>query len=217
MIDFTHIEKYRENNRIEAKLALGGLPHSIWETYSAFANTLGGIILLGVEEAPDKTLHPVNLPAPEVMCCAFWEMVNDPKKVSSNILRGENVTIEETDGKRIIAIRVPRARRCDRPVYIDGDPLCGTYRRNGEGDYRCTPEEVHAMQRAALAKVPDIRPIKKEMIVTYLTSHVTASLAEIAALLDLTPRAARHYVNELIEAGILTAIRLERKKYYRLK
>ena len=76
MIDFNNLEKYRENNRIEAKKATGGLPRSIWETYSAFANTLGGIILLGVEERPDKTLHTVDLPDPDRLIKEFWDIVN---------------------------------------------------------------------------------------------------------------------------------------------
>ena len=71
MIDFDRIEEYSENNRIEAKRALGGLPRSIWETYSAFANSFGGILLLGVEELPDKTFRTVNLPAPEKLIAEF--------------------------------------------------------------------------------------------------------------------------------------------------
>ena len=39
MIDLKDIGKYRENNRLEAKRAQGGFPESLWETYSAFANS----------------------------------------------------------------------------------------------------------------------------------------------------------------------------------
>lgn len=156
MIDISNIQKYKENNRIEAKKALGGLPKSIWETYSAFANTLGGVILLGVEEYADKTFHPVNLPNPEKMVEEFWDIINTPDKVNVNILSDQNVIIHDIDGNRIIAITVPRAQRYDRPIYIDKNPLTGTYRRNGEGDYRCTPEEVQAMLRDAAIRTQDM-------------------------------------------------------------
>ena len=92
MIDLSNVNAYRESNRIEAKKALGGLPKSIWETYSAFANAEGGVILLGVEEYKDRSLHPVDLPDPDALIREFWEMVNDPAKVSANILPTEGIT-----------------------------------------------------------------------------------------------------------------------------
>ena len=155
MIDLNHLEQYRENNRIEAKKALGGLPHSIWETYSAFANTLGGLILLGVEEHKDKTLHTVDLPDPERLVKEFWDLVNNPNKASVNILSSKDVTIEHVNGDHIIVIHVPRADRTYKPVYVEGNPL-NTYRRNGEGDYKCTSEELHAMFRDASIKTQDM-------------------------------------------------------------
>ena len=155
MLDFAHIEKYHENNRIEAKKALGGLPESVWETYSAFANALGGIILLGVEEYRDKTFHTVDLPDPEGMAEEFWKKLNDPKVASVNILSRGDIAVEESDGKRFIAITVPKAQRYDRPVYIGPDPYGGSYRRSGEGDYRCGRDEVEAMFRDASFRSQD--------------------------------------------------------------
>ncbi len=161
MIDFSNLTAYRENNRIEAKKALGGLPRSIWETYSAFANTNGGIILLGVEESKDKSLRPVDLPDPDKLIKAFWDIINNPNKVSVNILTDKDVSVQEVEGNRIIAIRVPRADRYDKPVYLDDNPMTGSFRRNGEGDYRCTREEVQAMLRDAAVQTQDMRVLEK--------------------------------------------------------
>ncbi len=160
MIDFANIEKYKENNRIEAKKSLGGFPKSLWETYSAFANTLGGVILLGVEERRDKSFHAIDLPDPDGLINEFWSIVNNPNKVSVNILSKKDVTVETYEGKHIVAIRVPRAQRSDKPVYIDGSPLTGTYRRSGEGDYRCEESEIRAMLRDADRKTQDMRVLK---------------------------------------------------------
>ena len=142
-LDF--LSDYREDNRIEAKRAQGGLPHSLWETYSAFANTLGGVILLGVAEAEDKSLYSVPLFDPQELVDEFWDMVNDPQVVSANLLQPEDVRILRSGRNEIVAIFVPRAGRARRPVYVGQDPYTGTYYRRGDGDYRCPRHEVEAM------------------------------------------------------------------------
>ena len=139
MLDLNNLGQYREDNRIEAKQALGGLPESLWETYSAFANADGGVILLGVEELEDKSLHALDLLDPQWLIEDFWAIVTDPRYVSENILTEDDVQIHEVDGKHIIAITVPR---WERLVYIGGDPWRGSYRRSGEGDCRIPREEV---------------------------------------------------------------------------
>ncbi len=147
MIDLNNIASYQENNRIEAKKAAGGFPHSLWETYSAFANTIGGLILLGVEERADKSLRITGVPDGSGYARVFWQTVQDPAKVSQNILRPEDVALHQVEGKEILVISVPRATRRQRPVYIGDSPFTGSYRRDGEGDYHCSADEVRAMLR----------------------------------------------------------------------
>ena len=144
------LNKYKENTRIEAKQATGGLPHSIWETYSAFANTSGGVILLGVaENKKDKRLYPVDLPDPNRLVAQFWDGINDKRNVSANLLKKDDVTVEKVDGKEIVVICVRKAKRCERPIYIGNNPKTGSYYRSGEADLRFTETQVEKLLQEA--------------------------------------------------------------------
>lgn len=155
-MDIREMSKYREGNRLEAKKAVGGLPNSLWETYSAFANTDGGVILLGVAELPDKTLTPVGVDDAEKLLTDFWNTLNNSQKVSANILFDRHVRVEALDGRDVIIINVPSADRAFKPVFLNEKPFAETYRRNGEGDYRCSKAMVEAMFRDRGEKTQDM-------------------------------------------------------------
>ena len=139
---------YKENSLLEVKSARGGLPNSLWESYSAFANSEGGVIVLGVKEnSKDGSLYVEGLDDVHKLLKDFWNMVNNRQKVSCNILTDSMAVPDKLEGKDVIVIRVPRAERTSRPVYVGSDPRTGTYRRNFEGDYHCSIDEVSLMIR----------------------------------------------------------------------
>lgn len=145
--------KYGEHISLECKKAEGSLPKSLWETYSAFANTAGGTILLGIEENPkvkdiSQRFCIGTIKNPDQLLKDFWNTVNS-EKVSSNVLVSADVSVEQYEGQTIIRIDVPQASYHQRPVYINGNPLKGSFKRNHEGDYHCTEEEVKSMLRDA--------------------------------------------------------------------
>ncbi|WP_404415150.1 RNA-binding domain-containing protein [Marinospirillum sp.] len=127
-----------ESNDLELKSARGGLPKSLWETYSAMANTDGGIILLGVEDNGKIT----GLTDATKLKKSFWDTVNNKSKISINLLTDQDVHLLDRPEGQLLAIRIPRATRHQRPVFLGNNPLSGTYRRNYEGDYKSTEQEV---------------------------------------------------------------------------
>lgn len=115
MIDISNILGKKEGLHLEAKSARGGFPDSFWESYSAFANTDGGVILLGVEEKPDHSLYVTDgLTDAEKMKNDFWNMVNNRQKVSHNIVTNSMVYVVQIEGKNILVVEVPRAERTIR-------------------------------------------------------------------------------------------------------
>ncbi len=66
-----------QDQDVEFKRAGGGLPKSLWETISAFANTEGGTVALGVAEKGDK--HEIaGVRSPAKLIKAFWDGHNNP-------------------------------------------------------------------------------------------------------------------------------------------
>lgn len=152
-IEICALLRYGEDIHLECKKAEPTLPGSIWESYSSFANTEGGIILIGVEEHlrepdPDKRFTFVSVRNPEQRIKDVWNTVNSDK-VSANILVDADVGTCSVHGATILWIHVPQADYRLRPVYINGNPLKGSFKRNHEGDYHCTEEEVKSMLRDA--------------------------------------------------------------------
>lgn len=135
-----------ESDDLEFKSASGGFPGTFWDTYSAFANSEGGMIVLGVAEKKDK-FYIDGLSEEQIQKYQkdFWNNVNNKSTISHNLLTSNDVEVAEYKGNKLIIFHIPRANREQRPVYRTANPLGNTFKRNFEGDYRCTDVEVRRM------------------------------------------------------------------------
>ena len=134
-----------ESTDIEFKSAKGGFPGTLWETYSAFANTQGGVIILGVNEKNGK-FHIDILTEDQVQQYKkdLWNGLNNRSTCSANILKDSDVQEGEYNGSYVLVINVPRAPRVQIPIYIKNNPD-NVFKRNHEGDYKCTPDNIRRM------------------------------------------------------------------------
>lgn len=142
-MNYIDVDKLKENNKLEIKKSQNKLPDSIWETYSAFANTDGGTIILGLEEK-NNHYSPVDIDVDKIKK-ELWDNLNNKTKVSINLLKDKDVDVAIIDDKSVIVINVPRAGRTAKPVFINADLFNGTYKRNHEGDYHCSKDEINTM------------------------------------------------------------------------
>ena len=133
-----------ETLHCEFKLAQGGVPKSLYETLSAFANTDGGDVYLGVEQNPSGNVL-CGVKNPQSYITDIINTVMNSQKVSFPVLNeGSFELCELGDGKSLIRIHVNEAPRTRKPVYLDND-ITHSFGRNFEGDYRLLPPQLKAM------------------------------------------------------------------------
>jgi len=135
-----------ENVEIEYKTAKGGFPNSVWETVSAFANTNGGVVVLGVAEKNKKPVAD-GLTKDEVIELKkhFWDLANNRQKLNLCFFTERDVHEEELTDGWVLVIEVIRVDYKFRPIFLNGNPFGNAFKRNHEGDYHCTDDEVKQM------------------------------------------------------------------------
>lgn len=180
MLSLKQFEKLKENNQLEVKQSIQGIPNSIWETYSAFCNSYGGTILLGVGEDKNKNLFSCGLSENQAnkILKSFWDTINNQTKVNINLLSDVDVKIHKLRSDYIVVINVPQADKSVKPVYINNN-LLSSYRRNHEGDYRCTKSEIKAMLRdqdeesndSYMIEDMDLSVINQDTLLKYRTGY----------------------------------------------
>ncbi|MCM1046169.1 MAG: putative DNA binding domain-containing protein [Candidatus Gastranaerophilales bacterium] len=150
IFDLSRFDEYREDNRREVKRATGGLPISLWDTYSAFANCYGGVIILGIKEEKDGSWKTTGLQNVSKLCKDFWDTINNSKKVSVNLLSEDDVQTYETGYNKdvIMVIYVPMAKREQNRYKIIKDVKVPFKMSGGE---RVDDTPVHKALREALA------------------------------------------------------------------
>ncbi|MEV0895692.1 ATP-binding protein [Actinoplanes sp. NPDC049802] len=139
---------------IEVKEAVGGLPKSLRETLSAFSNTRGGILVLGLDEtagfAPARLGDPAKMAADLASLCSTD--MDPPLRPHIQILPFEGV--------QLLVAEIPELPREQKPCYYRGAGLTkGAYTRVHDGDRQLSSYEVQMMLSARGQPRDDLEPV----------------------------------------------------------
>ena len=159
-----------ENIDIEFKKALGkdgrgDLPDSFWETYSAMANSQGGTVFLGIEEKGNHELSCKGIIDTDKVIKKIWDILNDRDKISKNILTDSDVNIINIKDCKVISVRIPKAKREDKPIHLGRNPMGNTFIRHHEGDYKVDDNTVRRMIADAIEDSRDAELLKGYSII----------------------------------------------------
>lgn len=134
----------KESCDLEFKESKDSLPKSFWETYSAFANTQGGYIILGVSENNNNIIVGIN--NVEKIKKELFSSANNKGKVSHNLIEEKNVNVHVLNGKKIISVYIPELSDHQKPLYLN-DNLKLAYIRKYDGDFRISDEDLRRFIR----------------------------------------------------------------------
>ncbi len=193
---------------VEAKRAENKLPRSVRETISAFANTSGGVLILGLDEAngfeATGVRDPAKMEADLAAMCS--ENVEPPLRPLIKTHRFEDADL--------VVAEIPELPPGSKPAFNRGTGMThGSFVRVADGDRKLSPYEVQLMVANRGQPREDEQPVSgtsianldKQLVETFL-SRLRRHRGRAFADLDATAALRRAKVlvgDELSLAGLL--------------
>ncbi|KGQ55432.1 RNA-binding domain-containing protein [Gallibacterium anatis] len=175
MIDWDYIEEmisqgklHQEILFLEYKKAKNAVPKDFWKSYSAFANSKGGFIILGIEENESKDFSITGVKDYQKIIDDIFSQSRSREKVSSPLLTSGNIRHFLYQGNVIVVVYIPTAQNVDRPVHLNQD-IRQSYVRLHSGDHKLTDSELRTM-------LSSYAPSKKDYLVLANTSLADINL-----------------------------------------
>ena len=127
-----------ETNNIEFKKAKDGVPENLYDTFSSFSNTSGGIIIFGVDEKNNFDICGITNPD------IFQKKITEQSLMMEPKIR-PIITICEYDGKIVASAEIPELDVFNKPCYYSGKgKMKGSYIRVGDADLPMTDYEIYS-------------------------------------------------------------------------
>lgn len=141
-------------NDVEAKASKTALPSSVKDTLSAFSNSDGGVIILGLAETEGFAATGVDDPV---------KIATDLTSVCANEFEPPLrplVTQHQLEGKNLVVVEVPELPVAQKPAYIKARGMAnGSFVRVNDADQRMSPYEVQMLLANRGQPVEDTEPV----------------------------------------------------------
>lgn len=132
------LRKKIETPNIEFKSAKEGSPERLYDTFSSFSNTDGGIIIFGIDEKNNYDLCGVKNPS------LLEKKIVEQAKEMEPVVRPV-ITICDYNGKSIVSAEIAEMDSISKPCYYLGKGKSkGSYIRIGEADLPMTEYEIYS-------------------------------------------------------------------------
>lgn len=137
--------EHTDDANYEAKECAHELSKDIWESVSAFANTNGGVLLLGLSERHNFT--PVPGFELEKVCEQFLSGMGDSELDDAKLVNIPQYSVQRLifEDSMLLVITIKELDAAYKPCYKKELGISeGSYKRVGDADILLSPDEIHA-------------------------------------------------------------------------